>query len=435
VQNSVWYTFTTDNTGGTVVVNIALQGCVTSTDELQGIIFSATTPCDASTYSVVSNCIPNDNASFVLTANTLPANTQFWVHIDGHSQPIPAAECNYNISVTGPVVCPTVTLGVDTFRTVCFGDSLGSAIIHASGGNAPYSYSIDGLNFSNDSIFSGLLAGNYTATVVDFLQITQTINFVITQPQQIKITYSVINADCAQSDGSIAVQNTGGIPPYSYNWSIGSTLDSISNLPGGNYSLTVTDVNGCTLDTTIRVNVIGEPTLQVTNVQNADCGTSNGSATVFASGGSPPYFYTWSNGQNAATANNLSAGTYIITVTDDDGCIAIDTATVIDQGALLNVVDSMQNETCQASNGYIALSSSGGTGPYSYNWSDGSTDATAVDLSAGTFYVTVTDANFCITEDTFSIVNMGSEVVLNSPFTEVSIIEGLGTQFLVSTTA
>lgn len=436
VQNSVWYTFTTDNVGGNVVVNVTMQNCITSTDEMQGIIFSAVIACDASTYNVVSNCIPNDNISFLITANSLPANTQFWVHLDGHSIPLPVTECNYDISITGPVVCPTFNVAVDTLRTNCFGDSSGSAIIHASGGNTPYTFSIDGLIFSADSIFSGLAAGNYNATIADFLQVMEIVSFVIMEPDQIKISYNVVDADCAQNDGSIAVQNTGGVPPYTYNWSMGATTDSVGNLPGGNYALTVIDVNGCQLDTIIRVNVIGEPNAQISSVQNADCGTSNGSATVFAFGGSPPYSYLWSNGQNTATADNLGAGTYVVTVTDDDGCIATDTATVIEQGELLNVVDSVEDESCQAANGYIALSSSGGTGPYTYTWSNGTTDATVIDLTEGTYFVTVTDANFCLTVDTYTIVNMGSEVILNSPFTEVSVIEDQGgTQFVVSSTA
>jgi hypothetical protein len=165
----------------------------------------------------------------------------------------------------------------------------------------------------------------------------------------------------------------------------------------GTYSVTISDDNGCTATSSATVT---EPTaLLASSVvdSNATCnGAMDGGVSASASGGTAPYAYLWSNSATTASITGLMAGTYSVTITDDNGCTATSSATVTEPTALLasSVVDS--NVTCNgAMDGGVSSSANGGTAPYAYLWSNSATTASITGLMAGTYSVTISDDNGC----------------------------------------
>src|SRR5207248_2695316 len=185
---------------------------------------------------------------------------------------------------------------------------------------------------------------------------------------------------------------------YGYSWSNGANTSSTTGLPAGTYSVIVTDNHGCTA--TCSYNVTEPSALSAScSGTNVSCnGGSNGSASVVASGGTPSYNYSWSNGGTSASISGLAAGTYAVTVTDAHGCTATCSYAVSEPSAI-TASCSGSNVACNGgANGSASVIASGGSiggGNYSYIWSNGVTTAANNGLPAGTYCVTVTDMNGC----------------------------------------
>ncbi len=177
----------------------------------------------------------------------------------------------------------------------------------------------------------------------------------------------------------------------------------------GTYTVTVTDANGCTTTTAVNISNIGGPSATSSKINVACNGGLTGSATAIASGGTSPYTYSWApSGGTNATASGLSAGTYTCTVTDKKGCLTFDTVTITQPTAITNNITS-QHSTCGNSNGSAKVTASGGTGAFTYSWTPGgNTNANISGLSAGTYSVTVTDANGCTITASTTITNIGN---------------------------
>ncbi len=216
------------------------------------------------------------------------------------------------------------------------------------------------------------------------------------------------NPACAgsMSWGSATASASGGTAPYTYIWSNGSTGTTISNLSPGTYTTTVTDANGCATSNngTIAAPTAVLVTVNPTNAPCADGSMNGGSATANTSGGTPGYTYIWSNGATSSTISNLSPGTYTTTVTDANGCYETNSATITAPPALITSVNAI-NPNCAGSMswGSATASTSGGTAPYTYAWSNGATADAISNLSPGTYTTTVTDANGCATTNNATI--------------------------------
>ena len=186
----------------------------------------------------------------------------------------------------------------------------------------------------------------------------------------------------------------GGTTPYSYEWSNGQTTQTISGLSAGTYSVTVTDNEGEMDEFEITIT---EPDMMISiaNTTNVACfEESNGAAEITTTiGGTPDYTYEWSNGQVGTIATDLTAGTYNVTVTDGNECNSIQTVVINEPDELL-VTDEVM-DILNGDDGAIDITVVGGTEPYSYEWSDGSTQEDLVNVSSGTYSYTVTDANGC----------------------------------------
>jgi len=219
---------------------------------------------------------------------------------------------------------------------------------------------------------------------------------------QITITETITNNPCnGDSNGQITLNVTGGVSPYTYNWSNGATTSDITGLSSGQYDVTVTDSNS---DTQTGTYIVTEPA-QITvapNVTPVTCfGGNDGTIYVNVSGGTSPYIYNWSNGETTQTVNSLTAGTYSVTITDANACMTQQTSTVTEP-TQINLIDTVFNSN-GACNGLVGVTADLGNAPYIYNWSNGETTSQISNLCLGQFTVTVTDANGCEVTGTYLV--------------------------------
>ncbi|MEL6837618.1 MAG: SprB repeat-containing protein, partial [Bacteroidota bacterium] len=206
---------------------------------------------------------------------------------------------------------------------------------------------------------------------------------------------------------AIDLSVTGGTPAYTYAWSTGATTQDISGLSAGTYTVTVTDGNNCT---TVESFTITEPPVLVASLdgsEDADCnGAATGSIDLMVVGGTGPYTYLWSTGATTQDLTGLNAGTYSVVVTDANGCTDTESFTIGEPTTLeINIAGTVTEDAdCNgATTGSIDLAVSGGTAPYTYAWSNNATTQDISDLAAGTYTVTVTDANGCTDSASFII--------------------------------
>ncbi len=231
--------------------------------------------------------------------------------------------------------------------------------------------------------------------------------------------------DNAGSDDGLAVDDltvtltAGGGPVYTYLWSNGSTTEDVSGLSAGTYTVTVTDASGCTATSSFNVSGPTPPSLSF-SVTHVTCpGGNNGAINLTVTGGASPFSYLWSNGATTEDISGLVAGTYTVTVTDNNGCIAIGSATVT-QPPAFSLTTVVSNVSCNGgSDGSIDLTVSGGSPPYTYLWSTGATTEDISGLTAGLYTVTVTDNNGC-TAMKLTLVTEPSPISLSATSTSVS---------------
>ena len=248
----------------------------------------------------------------------------------------------------------------------------------------------------------------------------QTTSCVMCAPSALANTTSATAETCGNSNGTASVNVTGGIPPYNYSWSpaVAGNVSSASGLPAGTYQITINDVSGCS--TVVTIVVPGTPGPSVTASSTATgCTVNNGTASASPSGGTPGYTYSWSpSGGTGPTENNLAAGTYVVTVTDANGC-ATSTSIVVSTASAPTVSATSTQTGCTVVNGSATATPSGGTPGYTYLWSNGDVNQTANNLGAGTYTVIVTDANGC---SSFTTVTVST---INGPSTTSSVLSNV----------
>ncbi|MCO6499623.1 MAG: gliding motility-associated C-terminal domain-containing protein [Vicingus serpentipes] len=324
------------------------------------------------------------------------------------------------VQVNNPFSIPVSI--TDSANVSCSGGNDGSAIVTPGGGFAPYTYTWSA-GLPSDSLVTGLTKGFYTVTVTDSAGCEGSTSVNITEPTPIILTLLSDSVNCnGGSDGKAIVVATGGTPGfngYTYLWTPGSqATDTASGLISGSYSVLVTDSLGC--DTSEAV-VVYEPlpiTLEPLDSSVTACvGGGNGIAIVDVSGGvALPFTYLWCDGQNTRVATGLPEGFCTITVTDNNGCVAIDSVEVVfPPGLALDTL--IANASCAGANdGSITVSPSGGKPAYSYLWSNGDTTQTTFNLVApGTYTVTVTDAIGCDSTITVNITEPSPLGVILTP--------------------
>ncbi|MES2284804.1 MAG: PKD domain-containing protein [Bacteroidota bacterium] len=288
----------------------------------------------------------------------------------------------------------------------CFGGTTGIASSTVSGGTLPYSYNWSSGATSPNA--SGLQAGTFTLTVTDNKGCLKSNSVSITQPTAIIASTAITNETCySMNDGTATVTVSGGNPGYTFLWSNGSTTPQISNLIPQNYSLTVTDLEGCTATAFATIIASGFLTINFISQVNVSCFSGNdGVVTASPSGGTANYTYLWTpGGATAATNTNLTFGTYTVAVTDSKGCTTTDSVTITQPLSPLSVSASSLPASCYGENdGSVSGSATGGTGPYTYLWTPGNlTGQNIPNLTAGTYTVTASDSKGCVSVNSVTI--------------------------------
>jgi hypothetical protein len=306
-----------------------------------------------------------------------------------------------------PTTVPTLLSATSATGTTCSASCDGTLIGTATGGTSPYTYNWMPGNHSG-SFVNNVCAGNYTLTVTDANACTTTSTVTVTSPSPIVITGTVINASCF-CDGSITATPSGGTGPYTYLWMpTALTTPTVTGLCAGCYTITVTDASGCVESQLFCVTAPAPLTTAMGQVNNVSCnGLCNGTATVVPSGGSGPFTYSWApGGCSSQSCANLCPATYTVTTTDSIGCTSTATFTITEPDALIALATS-NGVNCFGDCSATAVASVfGGTPNYTVLWAPGGeTQNTITNLCAGTYTVTATDANGCVTTSTTTVTS------------------------------
>ena len=330
------------------------------------------------------------------------------------------------------VIPPQLTANISGTNELCYGDAIGTINVQTNGGTTPYSYTwSDGGNATPDR--SNLIAGNYIVTISDANGCSLEQTYEVTQPPLLQIIdESHVDILCnGDHNGEINIQATGGTPNLTYD--IGSTTQvndgHFTQLDGGTYNITITDVNGCTTISS-PITIIEPPKLQFTNIQVTpiSCyGMSDGKIITSVTGGAGNYDFNLNNNhQTSGTFTGLDQNNYTLVVTDDNQCqISFDT-TIIEPPKL---VASIPNEIviCEGESANIIASVSGGTPSYNYHWGHTSDDIDNVNVSPTNdtqYSLYVTDSKNCTSEKSFCNVLVSPDVFLTAQTDVDSICPG-----------
>lgn len=239
------------------------------------------------------------------------------------------------------------------------------------------------------------------------------------------ITAVVSNATCfGASDGSVDLTVSGGVLPYTFVWSNGANSEDIAGVVAGTYSVIVSDAANC--PDTLYI-TIGEPgSINGTGiVSDVTCnGAANGAIDLTVTGGTPPYTFTWSNGASTEDISGLIAGVYTVTIIDVNSCAGQATFTLTDP-PLITITLSGTDPLCAgASNGSVSSVVAGGTAPYTYLWSNASSASNLINVAAGTYTLTVTDAALCTSTASYTLTDPAPFTLTVNATTDVNCFGG-----------
>ncbi len=366
----------------------------------------------------LSGSVLNGSASFL----NATGNNVIYSYTD------PVTTCSNTASATfglsqSPILSPASGA---VFLETCPGANDATISLGVSQSGCSFDWSNGG--FTNP--LTGLSAGSYTVTVTNPGGCAVIATYVVNAPTAISATESITDVSSAGgSDGVISINPSGGTTPYFYAWSNGlPPTPNQGGLSAGNYSLTISDVNGC--DYVLNNLIVAQPGPLVVDstFQNVSCfGASNGSINLNPSGGfTPPdvpnYIFNWAHGPSTEDLTGLSAGTYSVTVSSPSTTTETFSATItITEPPTLNLSGVQTPVTCYGlSNGSIVSSVSGGTPPYSYLWSNAFATPDLTNIPAGTYSLTVSDANGCSVGQAFTVAQPGGPFNVGFNTTDVS---------------
>lgn len=362
---------------------------------------------DASCYGA------NDASIDITVTGGLPPYSYFWSNSSTNQDLYNLVAGYYYLTVTDSNGCEVsqgiiieqpseIIVNHVTTDVRCFGENNGSALLNISGGKSPYVQNWNGFSSNN------LSAGVYFYNVTDSTGCSKYGQISINEPSELEISPLIKSVSCHNgTDGSVSLNTSGGVPPYSYNWNGFNP----TNLQTGIYSFTVTDFNNCTIEDSIFV---AQPNpIQVSIIVNhTSCnGYNDGSANLNISGGTLPYVQNWGIHDN----NNLSAGTYNFDVIDSNGCTYTDLITINEPTQISAVIDTFRASCYGYNDGYVLTSYSGGIPPYIENWGGFNPN----NLVAGTYNFSVTDNNSC-TNQFRAIITQPNDIFVSETISNVS---------------
>jgi hypothetical protein len=290
-----------------------------------------------------------------------------------------------------------MTLNISVTPTLCNGSGDGQVEVLASQATPPYTYQWSAnANNQTTSIATDLFADTYFVTVTDNNGCVKTAEALVNEPLLLTATVSHTDVLCfGGNDGTALVDPQGGTQPYTYLWSDNQNTQTASGLNAGDYTVTISDANGCTSTQTTTIQTPSEIFLATASTPAACNGGQDGSATVTATDGTPPYTYLWNNGTTTPTNTNLAAGAYTVTVTDANGCPKIASVVVGEQANVVYTTTSTPVSCFGAADGTATVNITGGTGPFTFQWSTGQTATSIAGLTAGNYLFTITDGTGC----------------------------------------
>jgi len=433
-------TFTWSNgaTGTTVSGLTVGSYTVTATDQNGCSVQQSYTITSSSTITITGTpvhvtCNGLSNGSITVSATGGTGNKTFtWSNGATGTTASSLAAGTYTVTATDQNGCSvqqsyTITspsaisiTGTPTHVT-CNGLSNGSITVSATGGtgNKTFTWS----NGATGATASGLAAGTYTVTATDQNGCSVQQSFTLTTSSGITITGVLTHVTCnGLNNGLIVASATGGTGNKTFTWSNGATGATVSGLAAGSYTVTATDQNGCsaqqsfTITTPSAINITG-------TVTPISCGgLNNGSIQVSATGGVGSKTFSWSHGPSGATVNNLAAGTYTVTATDQTACSVQQSFTITAPGTI-TLSGTIQHASCGSSNGSIAVSTIGGAGQITISWSNGASGTSVSNLAPGSYTATATDASGCSSQQIF-IVNSQSALQVSAVATNVTCAGG-----------
>jgi gliding motility-associated-like protein len=414
---------------GTYTVTVNSPGCNSSFTATVG---NGATPGFIQLTSVNVTCYNGSNGSIVANVNG-GQQPYSYLWSNGFTTPTITnlVAGTYTLTVTTANGCiststttitqPSSPIGYTSSQTnaTCANSATGSATVNPTGGTAPFIYIWNTSPAQSTATAINLIAGSTSAIISDVNGCSITANFTITEPPALTSNAMIVSGITCNgaSNGNIIVGGSGGTGMYTYEWNTNPIQYSqnIMGLPPGNYTATITDANGCSSTSTAVLTEPNPLTLSTAGFAATCNGFADGQAVVIPSGGTPTYTYQWlPNGGTGASANGLSAGTYVITVTDNNGC-HVSSNVAITQPAPLTIVASNSTSICLGQNTQLTASATGGNGNYVFNWTGvGTGPVQIVSPTTSTIYdVTATDANGCISNTETVAINVTSLTAAN----------------------
>ncbi len=351
---------------------------------------------------------------------------------------------DYYVTVTDANACQAVSLYVVAEPAIlnvqavgtdvsCFGGNNGTVSAIPAGGTKPYEYLWN--NFVPDSTQTGLVAGKYTVLLTDSNGCHTLDTITLVEPNEIVVTGVVTNVFCnGFNTGSILVTVTGGTPNYTFAWSNGEVSQSVTGLTAGTYHVTVTDSRGCVKTATFVVEE-SDGMYTTVSISNPVCfGANNAFISVEVTGGTSPYIYNWntSPSQLGATATNLSAGVYELTITDVNNCSATVSSTVTNPDPITITTDPTDSKCYNTATGIVVVTVTGGNPPYVYEL-NGVIQAsnTFSNLGVGTYVIAVRDVNGCEATQNFDIL-APVPVTVDLVAPQIVILQGMTTPLIAN---
>jgi hypothetical protein len=431
--NAATYTVTVTTNNGCSVIGSAT------------VVNGATSPNLSATTVDNTNCtgIGNGSINITVSGGTLPytfvwsnaATTEDISNLNAATYTVTVTTNNGCSAIGSATVVNGATLPNVSATTVdntnCTGIGNGSINITVSGGTLPYTFVWSNAATTED--ISNLNAATYTVTVTTNNGCSVIGSATVVNGATLpNLSATVVdNTNCTGiGNGSINITVSGGTLPYTFVWSNAATTEDISNLNAATYTVTVTANNGCSvIGSATVVNGATSPNLSATTVDNTNCtGIGNGSIDITVSGGTLPYTFVWSNAATTEDISNLNAATYTVTVTTNNGCSVIGSATVANGATLPNVsATTVDNTNCTGiGNGSINITVSGGTLPYTFVWSNAATTEDISNLNAATYTVTVTTNNGCSAIGSATVVNGATLPNLSATVVDNTNCTGIG---------
>ncbi len=421
------YGFSWDNGGDSFIIENLSAGtyCVTITDanNCSTVVcyeITAPAPLDLYTLDTDATCGTSNGFTRVVSNNGLAPFTYLWDNgaTTNELNDIPAG--TYCVTVTdangcSESICTTISGGdalaiTPTITNIsCAGADDGRIQLFVEGGAIPYGFSWD--NGRNSFVIENLSAGTYCVTITDANNCSTVVCYEITAPAPLDLYTLDTDATCGTSNGFTRVVSNNGLAPFTYLWDNGATTNELNDIPAGTYCVTVTDANGCS--ESICTTISGGDALTITpTITNISCADGNdGRIQIFVEGGTIPYGFSWDNGGDTFFIENLSAGTYCLTITDANACEMIECYT-LENPDPITITSDITHPTCSdANDGAIQLQVTNGTGTYSYQWDNAANTGNINNLSVGTYCVTVSDENNCTASTCIDLVNNNSIVL------------------------